>query len=367
MSKLSTRPNFIGTEIQDTDEFWINVDNGDSTFTSQKMSGLQLKDLLTGDELVQTVVLFDQNTPTTGGVVFTPNTPTTTGVLYISTTNNSTWKYNGTTYVTYTVTVTNTTPFNLSANSSIDAGGNKTASIIRSGNINVGISTEYVSVSSFTGVNHVSNSYSQIQATTYSDTLYPIIQTNRRRGTIASNSYVINGDILGVVSLNFSATIEAKATETHSAIARGTELIFYNRANGTTAPNEILKLRQDNKIDVSNSYTLPSTVPTTGQVMGNDEWLQLDTTATSGSVISFAIPQVYNSPASPSASNITNSLTGAKIGIVQKIYHNHTVAPTFPAGWVKMGTATYTTSTLNVIFAEWVSSTRVEYWITKPS
>jgi hypothetical protein len=91
------------------------------------------------------------------------------------------------------------------------------------------------------------------------------------------------------------------------------------------------------------------------------------TTATTGSVISFIVPQVYNSVASPSSSNITDSLTSAKIGIVQKIYHNHTVAPTFPAGWVKMGTATYTTSALNVIFAEWVSSTRVEYWITKPS
>lgn len=46
MSKLSTRPAFSGTEIQDTDEFWINVDNLDTTFTSQKMTGLQLKDLL---------------------------------------------------------------------------------------------------------------------------------------------------------------------------------------------------------------------------------------------------------------------------------------------------------------------------------
>jgi hypothetical protein len=94
---------------------------------------------------------------------------------------------------------------------------------------------------------------------------------------------------------------------------------------------------------------------------------QVYATATTGSVISFIVPQIYNSVASPSTSNITDSLTSAKIGIVQKIYHNHTVAPTFPAGWVKMGTATYTTSTLNVIFCEWVSSTRVEYWITKPS
>ena len=91
------------------------------------------------------------------------------------------------------------------------------------------------------------------------------------------------------------------------------------------------------------------------------------TTETTASVISFVVPQVYNTVAGPSTSNIIDSLTNAKIGIVQKIYHNHTVAPTFPAGWVKMGTGTYTTSTLNVIFAEWVSSTRVEYWITKPS
>ena len=94
---------------------------------------------------------------------------------------------------------------------------------------------------------------------------------------------------------------------------------------------------------------------------------QVYATATTGSVISFIVPQIYNSVASPSTSNITDSLTSAKIGLVQKIYHNHTVAPTFPAGWVKMGTATYTTSTLNVIFAEWVSGTRIEYWVTKPS
>ena len=86
-----------------------------------------------------------------------------------------------------------------------------------------------------------------------------------------------------------------------------------------------------------------------------------------GSVISFATPQVYNTPASPSSSNLTNSLTGATIGIVQKIYSNKAVAPTVPAGWVLIGTGTYTTSTLNIIFAEWVSSTRVEYWITKPA
>ena len=91
------------------------------------------------------------------------------------------------------------------------------------------------------------------------------------------------------------------------------------------------------------------------------------TTATTGSVISFAIPQVYNTFSSPSASNLTDDLTGAKIGYIQKIYHNKATAPTVPAGWVLIGTGTYTTSTLNIIFAEWVSGTRIEYWITKPA
>jgi hypothetical protein len=91
------------------------------------------------------------------------------------------------------------------------------------------------------------------------------------------------------------------------------------------------------------------------------------TVATTGSVISFSVPVVWNTPASPSSSDLTDDLTSAKIGYIQKIYHNKAVAPTVPAGWVLIGTGTYTTSTLNIIFAEWVSSTRVEYWITKPA
>jgi hypothetical protein len=88
-------------------------------------------------------------------------------------------------------------------------------------------------------------------------------------------------------------------------------------------------------------------------------------TATTGAVISFAVPQVYNSVASPTSSNITNDLTGARIGVVQKIFHNSGSAPTFPAGWVRLGTGSYVNSTLNIIYCEWVSGSRVEYWITQ--
>jgi hypothetical protein len=93
--------------------------------------------------------------------------------------------------------------------------------------------------------------------------------------------------------------------------------------------------------------------------------LEPKATATTGAVISFATPQIYNSVASPTASNITDDLTGARIGVVQKIYSNKSSAPTFPAGWVKLGSGTYINSTLNVIYCEWVSGSRVEYWIVQ--
>jgi hypothetical protein len=82
-----------------------------------------------------------------------------------------------------------------------------------------------------------------------------------------------------------------------------------------------------------------------------------------GTVIDFTMPKIFNSPSSPSTSNLTDTLTGAEIGIIQKIYHNHSSVPTVPAGWVLIGSGVYEISVLNIIYAEWVSGTRVEYWI----
>jgi hypothetical protein len=86
--------------------------------------------------------------------------------------------------------------------------------------------------------------------------------------------------------------------------------------------------------------------------------------ATTGAVISFATPQIYNTFTSPTASNITDSLGTAKIGVVQKIYSNKSVEPTYPAGWKKIS-GTYTVSVANIIYCEWCEGSRVEYWITK--
>ena len=84
-----------------------------------------------------------------------------------------------------------------------------------------------------------------------------------------------------------------------------------------------------------------------------------------GTTISFFRPTIYNSPTMPATGNITYTLiAGSKIGVVQKLYHNHSTAPTFPAGTVLV-TGNYVTSTLNIIELEWVSGTRVEIRIAQ--
>lgn len=85
-------------------------------------------------------VFIDQNTPTTGGVVFDPNTPALTDTLYVSSTNGSTWIYNGSAYTTYTAPAVQATPFFI-AGTDIDAGSNKKAIIERSGEVRVKNST----------------------------------------------------------------------------------------------------------------------------------------------------------------------------------------------------------------------------------
>jgi hypothetical protein len=86
---------------------------------------------------------------------------------------------------------------------------------------------------------------------------------------------------------------------------------------------------------------------------------------TSLSNISFDYPMIYGTPTIPLTSNFTSDLSNSRYSIVQKIYHNNTVAPTFPVGWVRIGRGTYALNMLNIIYAEWAGGSRVEYWITQ--
>lgn len=82
-----------------------------------------------------------------------------------------------------------------------------------------------------------------------------------------------------------------------------------------------------------------------------------------GTSIFFDRLREYNQ-VTPATGNLTNDLTGAQKGIIQKIYHNHSSAPTVPGGWVLIG-GEYKTGELNIIYAEWCGSSRVEYWIAQ--
>lgn len=83
------------------------------------------------------VVNFDQLTPTSAGVIFTPNTQATENILYVSSVDASTWIYEGGAYITKTFTSISSTPFYLQG-TTIDAGGNKTASIYRDSSVGIG-------------------------------------------------------------------------------------------------------------------------------------------------------------------------------------------------------------------------------------
>ena len=100
-------------------------------------------------------------------------------------------------------------------------------------------------------------------------------------------------------------------------------------------------------------------------ILGTDSLPLLSQKEATGVGIRFDKITLFNTVASPGTANITNDLGGAKTMTVQKIYHNSGTAPTFPADWVKLGSANYTVSVLNIIFCEWISGTRVEYWIVK--
>jgi hypothetical protein len=83
-----------------------------------------------------------------------------------------------------------------------------------------------------------------------------------------------------------------------------------------------------------------------------------------GTSIAFDRPANYGTIASPETGNITGDYTGARIGIVQLIIHNHSSVPTIPATWEKANTSgNYTTGVVNYIAVFWLSSDIAVYTI----
>jgi len=156
-------------------------------------------------------------------------------------------------------------------------------------------------------------------------------------------------------------------TVTEGDVTGHQEALSITESQISDLQNYLLNISNESIFDLSDVEY--STDIEDGQILKweNDKFIIVsdlsETKSTVGTEIHFYTSEIYNSPGTPATANITDDLTGAKIGIVQKIYHNHSTAPTFPPGWVRIGEGEYVTGVLNIIYAEWVSGTRVEYWI----
>jgi hypothetical protein len=167
----------------------------------------------------------------------------------------------------------------------------------------------------------------------------------------ATNGYVLTSDGSG------NATWQLGGSGTFSGGTVTGLSIFTAGLSANTISASTIQLSSG----ASNGYVL------TSDGNGNATWQVPSgggssvTTATT-TTINFTGQTIYYNATSPATGNISENLTGASLGLVQKIYHNDTSEPAFPGGWVLMGDAIYFTSTLNIIYAEWAGGSRVEYW-----
>ncbi len=49
--------------------------------------------------------------------------------------------------------------------------------------------------------------------------------------------------------------------------------------------------------------------------------------------------------------------------MIQKLYHQSSVEPTFPTSWKLVGEGIYFPNELNIIYAEYITNSWIEYWI----
>ena len=97
---------------------------------------------------------------------------------------------------------------------------------------------------------------------------------------------------------------------------------------------------------------------------GVASWTSSESVQENGvTTIQFDRPRVYNTRLSALTGALTADLTNSKLGMIQKIYHNDGSTPTLSGATWSLLSGTYTPSTLNIIYAEWVTSAEIEYWI----
>jgi hypothetical protein len=85
-----------------------------------------------------------------------------------------------------------------------------------------------------------------------------------------------------------------------------------------------------------------------------------------GTVVNFVRDAFYGTIASPESGNITQDLTGAKLGTTIVIIHDAAGEPTYPATWQKLAdSGNYDNAAVNYISATYVDATHIKYTITQ--
>jgi hypothetical protein len=209
---------------------------------------------------------------------------------------------------------------------------------------------------------HVRLLYEAAQTTPFAHPIIPstILTVTQQSGIMSGTGITA---INGLTSAAQTLTVGTNTGTTFSIISSGSTHTFNTpidiRVTGGTI-NGNLTITGNTSVQGLTATTISG-----GTYVGDGSRLSIANSST-GTTITFTAGTIYNSPTSAATGNISADTTNSKIGIVQKIYHNDSVSPTFnPSGWVKLGIGSYTTSTLNIIYAEWVSGSRIEYWITQ--
>ena len=249
-----------------------------------------------------TQVFFDTATPTTGGVIFDPDTPALADTLYVSSLNGSTWIYQDGSYITYTAPVVNNTEWYIKG-TSIDAGGNKTTAILRSGPVYAG---------NLTGINTGDQTFlnARVQTVTSSATVTP---------TSANDLVKITAQAVGLTLANPTGTF----TEGQALIIRVTDngtarsIAYGTKYRGTTLPTTtvvgstsyipLIYNATDNKFDNLSASGITSTIPVAIQLAASDE----TTALTSGtSKVTFRMPHAMTLTSVRASLNVAGTTSG---------------------------------------------------------
>lgn len=92
-----------------------------------------------------------------------------------------------------------------------------------------------------------------------------------------------------------------------------------------------------------------------------DSALQPSIPSTS-TTIDFVRNKVFGTFGAPLSGEIQSNTVGAKLGVVQKIYHSDLAVPLFPDDWISIGGTGYMPESINRIYVEWTGSV-CEYWV----